>query len=254
MREKPSAQAEVVSQTVFSERLNILDAKENFLHVETPDGYLGWVSREGVAGRKTPYSPDVKISRLAAHLYLQKNIDYGPVLTLPYGSELLLSGEEDERWVKVVTSAGSEAYIQKGDIAPEEKIKNKTDLALFSKRFLDLPYTWGGRSSFGFDCSGFIQMLYGKLGIQLKRDTKEQILDSRFKDISIKEIAIGDLIFWGASPAKIFHVGMYAGDGMFIHATSAENKPWIRISSLSDPAWVEGADSRPYRKIFKYCE
>ena len=106
-----------------------------------------------------------------------------------------------------------------------------------SLNFLNLPYTWGGRSSFGYDCSGFVQMLYRQMGLYIPRDTKDQISWEKFKSIPIEDLSTGDLIFFGIDKDKIRHVGLYLGDQKFIHSTVAENAPYIHISSLRDADW-----------------
>jgi Cell wall-associated hydrolases (invasion-associated proteins) len=68
-----------------------------------------------------------------------------------------------------------------------------------SKRFLELPYTWGGRSSFGYDCSGFVQMLYRQMGIFIPRDAIDQMHWEKFTPIPIEEAQLGDLYFLGPS-------------------------------------------------------
>ncbi|MDP1880577.1 MAG: SH3 domain-containing C40 family peptidase, partial [Parachlamydiaceae bacterium] len=177
--------------------------------------------------------------------------EFGPIKTLPYGSKLEALDSTDLRWIKVSLPDGTEGYIQKGDVTPEQEILYKNDLVLFSQKFLGLPYTWGGRSSFGFDCSGFVQMLYSQIGINLLRDARQQVLDSRFCTICMDDHEPGDLIFFGRSEQQILHVGMYIGDGQFIHATSKECKPWIRISHLSDFEWSGNHEaSYPFR-IFR---
>jgi gamma-D-glutamyl-L-lysine dipeptidyl-peptidase len=91
-------------------------------------------------------------------------------------------------------------------------------------------------------------MLYSQIGVDLPRDSKQQINDHRFKAIEIDELDVGDLIFFGKSAEKIRHVGLYIGEGRFIHPTVLENKPWLRISRLTDFQWSgdEGA-TYPYR-------
>lgn len=148
------------------------------------------------------------------------------------------------RWVKVARPDGQEYFIQKGDLLEEETCRTKGDLIRFSQKFLGLPYTWGGRSSFGFDCSGFVQMLYGRLGIVLQRDARQQILDPRLTACRMDEIEPGDLLFFGKAEQKILHVGLSLGAGQFIHATSRENQPWIRISKLTDFEWSGDAAAR----------
>lgn len=254
MRESPTYDSIVVSQGVFSENVIIEKREGDWVYVETPDHYHGWMPANALALSEELYETSLKVSRLAAHVYGIKDTEFGPLKTLPYGSKLKAIDESDSRWIKIILPDGKEAYIQKGDVASEPELKGKEDLPAFSQRFLGLPYTWGGRSSFGYDCSGFIQMLYSKIGIALKRDSKDQIQDSRFQTIDKAELEPGDLIFFGRVHLKTSHVGMYIGNGKFIHATVAENQPWIRISDLSDADWSGSSESIfPYR-VFRQFE
>lgn len=237
MRENPTYESKVVSQALFAEKITIKEIFGDWCHIITSDGYSGWVQSNSFVKLDAPYVPTLKISRLSAHLYRLKDIEYGPIKTVPYGSELKALDESDPRWIKIALPNGDECFVQKGDVAPEHVIKNKKDLVPFSYKFLGLPYTWGGRSSFGYDCSGFLQMLYRQIGVDLQRDSHQQILDDRFRSIAIEELEPGDLLFFGQSENQIKHIGMYIGDGQFIHATGRENKPWIRISKLTDFEW-----------------
>ena len=125
-----------------------------------------------------------------------------------------------------------------------------TEMCAFSQNFLGLPYTWGGRSSFGYDCSGFVQMLYRQMGIFLPRDSKDQCHWSGFREILEGEIDSGDLIFFGSGINKITHVGMYLEKGKFIHATVAENMPYIRTSSIESVEWRNDGKGRfPFQTI-----
>ena len=80
-------------------------------------------------------------------------------------------------------------------------------------------------------------MLYRQMGIYLPRDSKDQIHWEGFTAIPIDQLLPGDLIFFGLAQDKIRHVGLYLGNNKFIHATVAENAPYIRVSLLSDPEW-----------------
>jgi len=247
MRKDPSFDSTVVSQARFAEPLIKLQHSDNWVEIQTPDLYQGWVPKDCLLKKNTPYEGNLKISRLAAHVYKVKDTEFGPICTLPYGVKLQSTNSEDSRWVQVQMPNEEIYFIQKGDVAEEEPLQSKEDLTQFSKKFLNLPYTWGGRTSFGFDCSGFIQMLYEQIGISLPRDAKQQVHDPRFTKISLKRIQPGDLIFWGKSPETISHVGMYIGQEEFIHSVVSENKPWIRISKIDEPSWREDCPDRPYR-------
>lgn len=250
MRESLSHDGRVASQAIFSEKVIIENADGEWICIKTSDGYQGWVPSSSLVSRQTPYETDLTVSRLCVHVYGVKDTEFGPIKTLPYGAKLRALDTTDVRWIQVELLDGTVGYIQKGDVLPEPKMHKKVDLVEFSKNFLGLPYTWGGRSSFGYDCSGFIQMLYSKIDIHLQRDARQQILDNRFCEVSVDKLEPGDLVFFGKAADKIGHVGMYIGNGQFIHATPRENKPWLRISNLSDKEWAGTADVYyPYRTM-----
>lgn len=253
MREEPSHESKVASQALYSEKVTIEKKEGDWAYITTPDHYLGWVPLSTIASRDETYETSLKVSRKAAHIYGVKDTEFGAVKTVPYKARLKALDQTDARWIKIELPDGKEGYIQKGDVAPELQLKEKGDLVAFSKKFLGLPYTWGGRSSFGYDCSGYVQMLYNQIGIDLLRDSKQQVLDPRFQTISHELLEPGDLVFFGYAEDKIRHVGMYLGDGKFIHSTVRENKPWLRISNLTDMEWSGHPDAfysyRTFRQL-----
>lgn len=248
MRESATHQSKVVSQAIFSEKIQLEKEEEDWSYIISSDGYSGWVQSSNFVKVKDMYPASLIVSRLAAHIYEVPDTEYGPFKTVPYSTQLKKLENVDSRWVMVGLPDGKKCYVQSGDVAKEPNLESKSDLVSFSQKFLGLPYTWGGRSSFGYDCSGFVQMLYSKIGIDLQRDSKQQVLDPRFKTIDINDLEAGDLIFFGKANQNIYHVGMYLGEGQFIHATARENKPWIRISSLTDFEWSGHPEAYyPYR-------
>jgi gamma-D-glutamyl-L-lysine dipeptidyl-peptidase len=262
MREKPSQDAEIVSQALFAESVSILNEYENWVKIETSrDKYQGWVNKSALCQTQDEYlsisnTKIAKVNQLAAHLYHVEDTVYGPILTLPYGTFLEvvdLPENPQSRWIQVILPDGRLAYIQRGHVMlnPPGAI-SREEMCRLSQRFLGLPYTWGGRSSFGFDCSGFIQMLYREMGINLPRDSKDQFKWEGITKISEEALAPGDLIYWGYTVDKIRHVGLYLGEGNFIHATAQQNMPYLRISNLKEPFW-SGFGLYPYREYRTTC-
>lgn len=249
MREAPDFASKVASEALFGERIELKDRSGSWQLIATPDGYSGWVPSSGsFIARDKPYLPDLEIIRLRAHVYKAPDTEYGPLFTLAHGTKVKLMDSFDSRWNRIELPDGQLAYIQKGDVGSEP-----FELVRFAKKFIGLPYTWGGRSSFGFDCSGYVQMLYQRMGIHLPRDARQQILDPRAEPISMDALVLGDLIFWGNSAMEIRHVGLYLGGGEFIHTSSRENKPYLRISRLDDFEWSGQIGAcYPYRSARRY--
>ena len=130
------------------------------------------------------------------------------------------------------------AWVQVGDVISDPKLLSIPETIALAKRFLGIPYLWGGRSSFGFDCSGFTQMLLRARGINLPRDADQQAAWTGVIAIERKHLQAGDLLFFGSSPKEITHTGMYIGDGQFIH-DSTNDHPVVQISRLDAEPWTK---------------
>ena len=102
-----------------------------------------------------------------------------------------------------------------------------------SKRFIGLPYLWGGTSPLGFDCSGFVQLIYKMGGIPILRDADIQFEGSGLVPVPAGDERAGDLVFF---EKNIGHVGMMINAEEFINATVHE-KPVVQIPRLKDAYW-----------------
>jgi len=95
------------------------------------------------------------------------------------------------------------------------------------------PYHYGGASPRGFDCSGLVYYTYGKAGIPAPRTTTAQYHQT--KRVPVSDLRPGDLVFFALSRGNISHVGIYAGDGRFVHAPSSGKR--VTYGSLRNPYW-----------------
>ncbi|EKE08007.1 MAG: NLP/P60 [uncultured bacterium] len=249
MKKTPQESGEIVSQTYFSEHVLIKKHLKDWVEIITTDGYAGWIPASSLLNREVPYISKDKVTNIHARLYDKPDAEESPLILLPYGARLQVVETIDERWFKVLLPDGKQVFVQRGDLAKEPK-----GLLTFSKQFLGIPYVWGGRSSFGYDCSGFVQMLYQWAGMHLPRDSHMQCADKRGRKAVLEELGLGDLIFWGTSDGVIKHVGMYLEKDSFIHTSSREGKPFLRISQLSDAEWNGNKENRfptrEYRRFF----
>lgn len=109
-----------------------------------------------------------------------------------------------------------------------EKTLSICDLA---KQFIGTPYRWGGTTPKAFDCSGFVKYVYAKLGVKLPRTAREQFkVGKKVKSGTWKP---GDLVFFDMMKGYVSHVGMYLGNGMFIHASTP--RTGVRIDYITAP-------------------
>lgn len=98
------------------------------------------------------------------------------------------------------------------------------------------PYVWGGSSDNGFDCSGLIQYAFREMGVALPRTSREQATVGAPVAADPGALAAGDILVFGDRPGSVTHVGLYLGDGRFIHSASAGVR-----TSLLDPNDPDGA-------------
>ena len=205
------------------------------------------------------YSEPSEDSRIVSDFVL------GDIVRIMYGVKTHSSGRHKgyeeghavlkKKFVGVVLPSGKTGYVPAKDVAVFYKWakdrKNKTldendfrqDLLATGYRFLGVPYMWGGTSIKNVDCSGFTRSVYFANGALLPRNASQQARvgeDVRiFKDngdVDWSGLLPGDLLFWGkaatdSTKERVTHVGMYIGDGKFIHSAQI-----VRINSLDSSA------------------
>lgn len=268
MYSAPTDKADVVSQAIYASNVTLLTARGEWSRIQTSDHYKGWTpSRylrliQSGAGYATS-GVTVEVESLFANVYNEPDVTrHKPVVTIPFESRLEVvpdakpeEGKDGkskqgknkgatkkamanpEGWLQVRLPDKRTAWIQSSDVVSDPKPLTIPESIELAKRFLGLPYLWGGSSSFGFDCSGFTQMLVRARGINMPRDADQQAAWSGLIAVKRKELQPGDLLFFGSSPKDIAHTGMYIGDGQFIHDTT-NGHPVVQISRLDDDPWT----------------
>jgi SH3-like domain-containing protein len=243
MYSRPSADAEVVSQAIYGSNVGVVDMQNGWARIRTADEYSGWIPLGSLVQGKAYATAGrvAEVQSLFAHIYREASVTgHAPLLTVPFETRLEVVSDpvEDSRWLQVRLPDDRAGWVQSGDVSFEQHKLTIPETLAFARRFLGLPYTWGGTSSFGYDCSGFSQMLARQRGISMPRDAQPQADWEGVTRVERKEdLTPGDLLFFGSSAKKITHTGIYLGDGKFINATTHE-KPMVRIDDLSDPYWT----------------
>ncbi len=241
----PSQDTDVVSQAIYGANVTALENQGDWVKIRTDDEYTGWARLADLAKRDgAPYGSSgkaVQISGFSANLYREPNVTkHAPLLTLPFDSVLEVTKErvaDGDRWMQVQLPDGRSAYVQNGDVTAQGKPLAIPETIALAKKFLGVTYTWGGSSSFGYDCSGFMQMLVRHRGVVMPRDADLQAAWSGVVPVERKDLQPGDLLYFGSSAQKITHTGMYIGDGLFIHDTT-NTHPMVQISKLDDMPWT----------------
>ena len=231
-----SYSAEQATQLLMGMPLQVLK-KDGWSQVRTPEGYIAWIPSSSftpmtkedfnayISSQKVMFTPDY------GWLYSEAKSSSQRVCDLVAGNvmkQLSVKG----KWVKVALADGREGYVEKDkvvDFASWAKNTRPTQEAILNTayRFIGVPYQWAGTSAKMLDCSGFAKTTYLLNGLILARDASQQCLTGQ--NIEITDIATqydrlqpGDLVFWGrkATPTsreRVTHVGIYVGDGLFIH-------------------------------------
>lgn len=104
----------------------------------------------------------------------------------------------------------------KGEVSKPQKPSsvNSDGLIAYAQSLMGTPYEWGATGLKTFDCSGFVQHVYSQFGVSLGRTTYDQIEEGEY--VSRENLQIGDLVFFGTGSPH--HVGIYAGNNIYIHA------------------------------------
>jgi cell wall-associated NlpC family hydrolase len=269
----PSDQSDVVSQAIYGSNVTLLTARGEWCRIQTTDHYRGWIpSRQlRLVQSGAGYATDgviVRVYSLFANLYREPDVTrHKPLITIPFESHLVVIPDEGgagaktetsqetkkatkaetkkeakkishDGWLQVRLPDKRSAWIQSSDVVTDLRPLSIPESIELARRFLGIPYLWGGTSSFGFDCSGFTQMLMRVRGINMPRDADKQAAWSGAVAVDRTTLQPGDLLFFGASARNITHTGMYIGDGQFIHDSTNE-RPVVQIGRIDDQPWTQ---------------
>jgi cell wall-associated NlpC family hydrolase len=151
------------------------------------------------------------------------------------GMYLVKTPEGALGWVRAsnLKIEGENPFAAPKEIPPGAGIRDK--IVATAEKYLGVPYVWGGTSAKGFDCSGLVQTVFAENGVQLPRGSGDQFREGR--KISRKNLRPGDLVFFHTYTSGPSHVGIYVGDGKFLHAESSPRG--VTITPLSEPYWDE---------------
>ncbi|TSA29278.1 MAG: hydrolase Nlp/P60 [Bacteroidetes bacterium] len=241
VRKEPLHTSEMTTQLLFGELLRIYQTKDSWHQVRLSwDNYEGWIPENQIQvideqeflrllNAETPVVMDL--------VQLIANESQKTMFAIPLGSSLpglegqffTVAGENFHFEGQVSDTSGVEEIE-----GPQEKKEFYHNLVEDAMMYLHSPYHWGGRSPFGIDCSGLVQMVYRLRQIKLLRDASQQATQGEVVNL-LDEAEPGDLAFFDDEEGTINHVGILADRFRVIHASGQ-----VRIDAIDHQGIYDG--------------
>lgn len=240
LRLQPVYQSELLSQIILGTIVPVFEEQNDFYYVQNWDSYFGWISKYAVIvgdkemAEKWQTAPRVMV--IENHGVVRKSDNIGAeVIADLVPCAILKKLKRETETTKVQLPDGQTGFVET-DIIVDEKMQlnvkaTQEGIASLSKKYLGIPYLWGGTSVKGFDCSGFVQTVFRLHNIELYRDARKMAEMGNEISVNAKcdNLEVGDLLFFGKTLKRITHVAISLGKGLFIHSEGR-----VRMNSL-DP-------------------
>ncbi len=221
LRREPADKSEQISQLVFGECFEVLQAQDKWQFIRNAaDGYEGWMDLKQHQSVSPTYFQEWQEAKHPRSLDLVQTVSTSAGVT-PIGLGSVLPFFDG-----INLRVGQERMVYNGRASNPTMPYKENFLQKIALQFLKAPYAWGGKSVFGIDCSGFVQQVYGVCGHQLLRDAYQQVAHGE----EVHFVALtkpGDIAFFDNEEGRITHVGILLEDQKIIHASGE-----VRIDDL----------------------
>lgn len=242
VRKEPFERSEMVSQVLFGETFTIIEEHKDWLRVVlTYDSYEGWIDRKSsiILDQEQFNLLSLKgISMVSSRLFSAKaqGCDY-PIRLCP-GSTIYNYDETTGSFNMVGR------HYKTFNVPFDNPFSNNYEsIEELSKSFVNAPYLWGGRTPYGIDCSGLVQIIYKMIGLVIPRDASQQVLLGQTVEF-LNQYRVGDLAFFNDEEGDIVHVGIVLNDNSIIHSSGS-----VRIDKLDQQGIFSTTSKRYSHKL-----
>ncbi len=219
--QEPSFNSPVVTQALLGETCRIINRSDHWVQIKQMDGYEGWANDIYGTIQSEKYEANYIYCEHMGVIVNDKNL---PIRTVNYGS--MVQAKRHGNQYDVLLPDHQQGIIKKG-LRAHNLPPTRESIVSLAMSFIGIPYQWGGKSTQGFDCSGFVQTVFKSHGINFPRDSYQQA-EALQKTIKIDKAKKGDLLFF-AKKGQINHVAISLGSYDLVNA-----RGWVRIES-TDP-------------------
>jgi cell wall-associated NlpC family hydrolase len=214
LRPEQSDKAEIASQLLFGDHVEILEKTDRWLYVRNAyDGYEGWMDFKQLSS--------LSAGQYLAHHSYDTMVPAQPlnIITAADGSNYYLSPTSKlPAYKDGFCYLGEEKFQVSFTPHHPKSSPSAAEIIAAALFFKNVPYQWGGRTLFGIDCSGFVQTVFKLNGIKLKRDAWQQAEQGTTVDF-LPEAKAGDVAFFDNAEGRIVHVGLMLSANEIIHAS-----------------------------------
>tara|TARA_Y100000590_G_scaffold448813_1_gene586025 strand:- start:6 stop:761 length:756 start_codon:yes stop_codon:yes gene_type:complete len=216
---EPTFKSELVNQSLYCDEVHILDESQAWSLVELYDGYLGWVHSFYLSN---------SLNEEYEFYLVDSQYSNNQFSHLSFGTSLPIISKNNDKIKSFNPTNEYDWYSINKKSFPSKR----DEIVFYAKQFLGVPYLWGGRSSFGIDCSGLIQLVLYVANIRFPRDTSEQISCDTLEEIDLGCAMLGDIVFF-ADNSTVNHVGLYIGNDEIIHSSGRVKCESLDISAIN---------------------
>lgn len=233
LRREPFDRSEMVSQLLFGETFRVVEDYKNWLRINTTfDSYEGWIDRKLVTALEE--LPSSSLHTVTNHIVrATKTGEKFPILLSP-GSDIYNYSAANHSF-----TLANRSYTLSELPCINGTNNVRDEIIRLASQYINTPYLWGGRSAFGIDCSGLVQVVLKMIGITMPRDAYQQVSIGETIDFP-SMAAPGDLAFFDNEEGAIIHVGIIADGLTIIHSSG-----YVRIDKL-DQQGIFNVDTNSY--------